>query len=137
MRSGPMRLCLLAFLALTMRAASEEVPAKGGPCRADAERYCASVGMEKGARSRCLREHLAELSPTCRERIDSGRRHGADSKRIGPLEDCAADLHAHCPNEQRHGAQVRCLRAHRDELSAECSERVSGKRKPKQPQSES
>jgi hypothetical protein len=132
-----MLFCLVVFLALTIPAASEETSAKEAPCRADVERYCASVEKEKGARSRCLRQHLAELSPACRERIESRQRRGGQPQRIGRVEDsCAADLSAHCPNEQRHGAQIRCLRAHGDELSAECSERLTQKRERKKLQPE-
>jgi hypothetical protein len=101
MRRGSIGASFLVFLALAVSAASEEPPAREGPCRADAERYCGSVGKEKGARIRCLRKHQAELSPACQERVES-RKGGVGSKRIGGMDEpCGDDLRAHCPDIEK------------------------------------
>jgi hypothetical protein len=140
MRSGSIIAPLfLSFLTLAVPAASEETSAQAGPCRADAERYCDSAGKEKGARFHCLRKHETELSPACRKKVESRRGRGAGSKRIGGLEEpCGDDLREHCPDVEKHGAQLRCLRAHSEELSAKCSERMTKKkREPEKSQPES
>ena len=137
MRTGSMLACLFTVLALASPAASEAPSPEDAPCRADAERYCASVERGQGARSRCLQEHLAELSSECRARVEARPPGGRKPKRVGGLDaSCAADLSKHCPDESRHGARVRCLRAHRDELSEKCAERLEQKRGRKKAQPE-
>lgn len=39
-------------------------------CKADAEKLCNGIEPGKGRIVHCMREHKAELSPDCREKID-------------------------------------------------------------------
>lgn len=43
-------------------------PAKGA-CKADIQKFCASVPHEKGQVRSCLTEHSADLSDACKQRM--------------------------------------------------------------------
>ena len=48
-------------------------------CEPDAQRLCSDAGEDRRARRQCMMNHLADLSPDCRQAMDQVRamRHGA------------------------------------------------------------
>lgn len=131
MRSAPVPSWLILSLGLWVPAAT--AAAEDAPCRDDVARFCESVDPAKGARGRCLRAHLAELSPACRARVESrrggrpGNRGGRLEKVGGVREHCVAELDTLCADDRGTRREVRCLREHQDALSEACAEKLPKK----------
>jgi hypothetical protein len=90
---------------------------KEGPCREDAKRLCKGVKQGGGRIHACLKEHEAELSAACKDRMQEAReRHQA----------CKADAEKLCPGTK--GKQMRkCLKGHEADLSTACQTELSEK----------
>lgn len=93
----------------------EKEPARGGPCKAEAEKVCPGLKPGKGL-MKCMAEHESELSPACR------KRHEKRERGMGKMKDaCGSDAEKFCagmrPGDGKFGP---CMKEHKDELSAEC-----------------
>lgn len=113
---------MLGCLALAGLLSGGVVPlasAEERPCAADARKFCQHVERgDRQAMARCLKAHLDDLSPACKERLATA--HGAGARRV--LHDaCAEDLRTLCSGIEPGGGRMRqCLKEHRDQLSAAC-----------------
>ncbi len=104
------------------------------PCRVDLDRFCKGVPRGEGRLRECVKAHMAELSPACRDKLESLRRILAQYTDAGPgeavaaerpgarvLRACREDLDRYCagvPSGQ--GRRRQCLRARAPELTDEC-----------------
>lgn len=108
-------LCLAAVIGLSQDQESFERKGKG-PCRADVEKFCKDVKPGKGRIWRCLKNHEAELSEECAEKMAKAREKGKEAR-----DACAEDVQKFCKNVPRgKGRIISCLRSHMDELSEAC-----------------
>jgi hypothetical protein len=94
-------------------------------CEDDARKFCAGVQAGGGRIARCLRQHESDLSPACRE---EGQRMAEERQQQGALlrdvqQSCRADAQKFCADvKPGEGRVARCLRAHKSQLSRECTE---------------
>ena len=89
-----------------------------GACRADAEKFCKGVKPGHGNIAQCMKQHEAELSPACRERIAEAKEKVKECEK-----ECKPDVKKICKDiKPGQGRIVRCLKQHQAELSAGCSE---------------
>ena len=60
---------IIAFIGMLIAtsAAHAQTAAEQAACKADYEKFCASVMPGGGRIVKCLNEHLAELSPQCQQ----------------------------------------------------------------------
>jgi len=109
-------------LALAVPSATYAFRGGGGPCgmrescREYVDAFCPDA---RGPREihECLRDHEADLSDTCLEKLQKiGERHAA------VREACEEDVLDLCPDAETHRNIHRCLRANRDDLSGACTE---------------
>lgn len=134
---SPLALGLLAVLAASAppgpargeepgAAPSGEAPVPpGGPgsgaCHADVQRLCHAAKGTPGGVGSCLREHLDELAPACREQIQarSGRMRGTGARVRAA---CRTEMAELCDGMQPGPVLVSCLRQHEAQLSKGCRE---------------
>ena len=91
-------------------------PKEGGPCKADAEKFCKDVKPGEGRIMKCLKEHDAELSETCKK---SGEKMKQMMEKA--QEACKADVEKFCKDvKPGGGAIMKCLKEHDAELSEPC-----------------
>ncbi len=95
------------------------------PCAADVRQLCPDVKPGGTRLATCLRENLARLAPTCREKLD------ADALRARRfIQDfgtaCRSDLEQYCAGVEPGGGRVfGCLAQHQFELTSSCESLVS------------
>jgi hypothetical protein len=109
----------LAVSSLSVPSSAEAAGPGDPPCRAEIRQLCGNVGL--GQLRDCIREHAQDFSAQCRERME--QRH---QERQQALAACRGDVERLC-KEVEPGSRgiARCLRSHSDELSKECSEKLS------------
>ncbi len=56
-------------------------------CAADIERYCKGIQPGEGRIAKCLKEHIEEISPDCREKVHGIRKMEPANKASGPQPD--------------------------------------------------
>jgi len=111
-------------LALTFAAPAahaEERPSgtPTGPCAADAQRLCADTDPGHGAIMGCLRDHGAELSKECKDKIAlvKDKMH----ERAASLHAaCGGDAERLCPGLEAGTGLVKCLYDHEPDISQPC-----------------
>jgi hypothetical protein len=87
-----------------------------GPCRADEQKFCKDVTQGHGNIARCMKQHEAELSHACRERIAEAKEKVEECEK-----ECKPDIERFCKDIKRgQGRIVRCLKQHKAELSPGC-----------------
>ena len=91
-------------------------------CQADVQRLCPNT--KPGAeRSRCMREHQAQVSPECREFFGKAADQRADVR--AAMQACRGDVRKFCKDVKAgEGRIVECLQQHKGELSPECASRL-------------
>ena len=102
--------------------------ASGQPCRADLEKFCKDVQQGAGRMSECLRQHASELSPGCKQKMETGQ--GIFSQGAGGsgsvaqmMQACGDDQKKLCAKVQSGGGRIRqCLKEHLSELSPKCKD---------------
>ena len=109
------------MLGATLWLGTDVYAQSGGPCSGDVAKFCKDVQPGEGRIIKCLKEHEKELSPTCKQ-------HVADmEKRLKETaQACQDDVMKFCKDvKSGEGRILRCLRAHQNELSPQCKERVT------------
>jgi len=92
-----------------------------GPCREDAERLCKDVKPGGGQIWKCLKEHEAQLSQSCKDRLQNAR--AETGKHYGA---CTGDIEKLCHGVQVGGGRIHaCLQQHEADLSAACKAELS------------
>ncbi len=112
--------------------------AGGEACRADIQRLCAGQRGKPGQVRGCLREHLDELDPGCRQHVTYRRKLERDRKQAQGRgrrlrAACAEDLKSVCTEESQAagpGGLARCLRDNEETLSEECRTELGPRRGP-------
>ena len=90
-------------------------------CGDDAQKFCPDVKPGGGALLGCLNQHASELSPTCQEQLKQ-----AKAKVQKWQEACQDDVQKFCASVSPGGGKIlKCLRAHRDELSTTCQNQIA------------
>lgn len=92
------------------------------PCAQDAEKFCANVKQGEGRIARCLEEHMAELSPVCKQ-------HRLELKAVlkEAKQACKDDIPKYCKSFQQQGKEdklIKCLRANESHLSPTCKKKA-------------
>ena len=86
------------------------------PCQEDVQKYCAKVKPGQGRMSKCLKEHDADLSQSCKTHLKTMFDHMLEAR-----EACSDDARKFCADAKRgHGRIVACLKSHENELSDSC-----------------
>ena len=86
-----------------------------GACKADLEKFCKDVKGGHGEKAHCLKEHEAEVSGTCKAKMEEAR---AEMAKRNP---CMADMEKFCKDvKPGEGRIVACLKQHEADLSAGC-----------------
>jgi hypothetical protein len=108
----------LGTLAMTLAQAEErEHP---GACREDVQKLCKGTKPGGGRIVACLKQHEAELSAGCKEKIAEAKEEGKEFH-----EACKADVDAQCKGVQPgQGRIARCLEEHKDKLAPACKEKM-------------
>lgn len=128
MKWMPLIYAIAAGFALTVPAAQAADQEGPGACRAEWQKYCQDVQPGGGHMMQCLKQHEADLSPECRERIAQSMQ-----KMQAFADACRDDAQKLCKDtEPGQGRVMRCLVENRDQLSPACREKIdsAGKRHP-------
>jgi hypothetical protein len=108
------------LLSATVAAAQQR-----GACTADIKEKCAGVERGEGRISACVKQHLAEFSKPCQDRL---------AKIAATAKTCKGDVKQSCEGKKRgRGRLVACMREALGNLSDPCkdalAEGVAGRRK--------
>jgi hypothetical protein len=114
---------IVASISVLMVATSVAAAAADPPCVAEVKKYCAGEPAGVGAIQACLKKHEADLSATCKSKVDDLQ------KEIGAIAaTCRFDIMRFCDDVTPGGGRVAtCLESHRDDLSPECKDRLPKK----------
>jgi hypothetical protein len=103
------------FLMVPLMAQSEEIHRKG-PCKADYEKFCKDVKPGQGRIAKCMKAHENELSPACRDKIETDR-----EKSHAFIKACKSDTEILCRGvKPGNGRIIKCLKQNESLLSAPC-----------------
>ena len=93
-------------------------------CGDDQKKLCGKVQTGGGRMRQCLKEHLSELSPKCKETIQEASQ-GARRRAGGFRAACQEELGKLCRGTEPGGGRLmECLKKHDGELSANCKKAV-------------
>jgi hypothetical protein len=117
--------CLSIF---AQEAAPEVVPGTDAehekPCKNDRLKFCKDVKVGSGRIIKCLKEHEAELSESCKtfrttKMNEAKENHGK----------CKADRKKFCKDVKAgEGRIIKCLKEHEVELSVDCKTVIADKK---------
>lgn len=114
------RIVLISLVAVGLGSLSLSAPASAQdrPCADEMKKFCQSVGSsDRQKRVQCLKEHEAELSSACKERLQTATAQGEKVRNT-----CSSDIQKFCKDAQPGSGTIgKCLNEHRAELSAECA----------------
>lgn len=92
----------------------------GDDCAGDIARFCSPSPADSGNVASCLKRHENELSPLCRDTLQSVQRKIEEVKLA-----CRADIDNLCKAiEPGRGRIAECLNGHASELSPGCAEQM-------------
>jgi hypothetical protein len=115
----PLSALLLSFLFLTPAVVFSAEPADQRPCMEELEKFCKDVKAGGGRLIHCLQEHEQELSPVCRDEVQTILNRLEEAKQA-----CTPDIEKFCPDVTPGGGRlIRCLAPHFEELSPACREK--------------
>jgi len=111
---------LVAAMAVVLGFAFGMVPAMAATqdraCANDVKQFCSDVQPGRSNVMQCLREHQADLSAACKDRIQEAQTRAQETRQA-----CQSDAAKFCADVSAgRGGVLRCLRQHESELSAEC-----------------
>jgi hypothetical protein len=111
---------LAGVLCLAIATGADAKP-NSGPCAADAAKLCQGMQPGGGQVGKCLRQHVSELSPACK---DSFAKIKAKAKSF--RQACGEDARKFCKDEKRGGGRImKCLAQHQDELAPDCKDMMN------------
>jgi hypothetical protein len=133
MNAQRMTVISLLAIALTATGAGAADAPKGRPCQPDIQKLCKDVKLGAGRIRDCLKEHAAQLSPGCKQMMDTNQGIFGEAKPGSPrhraqgvLEACKDDLDKHCKGIEPGGGRLQvCLDQHKSELSDSCKKAVA------------
>lgn len=95
-------------------------------CKDDADKLCKGVEPGGGRIGQCLKEHMDEVSAKCKEFGESKKKEWKEKRDAWSA--CQKDADSLCKGVEPGGGRIgECLKQHKDELSAGCSELMSRK----------
>lgn len=102
----------------TTVAAAEPLPSVYEACAGDHARLCPQQSIASEGSLRCLRQHSADVSTSCRTALNAQHESMLDRVRAA----CTEEIRAHCSRGGRQAevSPIRCLRAYRSRLSDAC-----------------
>ena len=104
---------------------TEALGADAKPCADDIAKLCKDVQPGGGRIAKCLKEHEGELSGACRGHQAEVRKQVKEA-----FQACQDDVSQWCTDVKPGGGRiVACLKGHEAELSAECREKLSQRKK--------
>jgi hypothetical protein len=93
------------------------------PCIADAKKLCPGMGPYDEKLTRCMMEHMDQLSPACRD-AQSKARKGAGTGDLKSDAACAKAINQLCPDATPGSAEYsQCIGLHFKELPSDCKHR--------------
>jgi hypothetical protein len=102
----------------TLTSLSADDKAYKGACKADIEKFCATVEKGEGRIVKCLKENEASLSESC-----LAKRNEMKEKHKGFAKACKDDKKKLCADvKPGKGAIIACLKSKEVEVSANCSD---------------
>ena len=101
--------------------ANKSRSSRRGPCAEDYQKFCKDVRPGEGRAAKCMNEHKDELSDACKQAAEK-----AKEKLKGISEACKEDAQQFCKDiKPGSGNILRCLRDHKEEVSAGCKQAFS------------
>lgn len=92
-----------------------------GPCADDVKKFCGDVKPGHKSVVKCMMEHQAELSPTCKEHHTKMKAEIKDLK-----EACKEDNEKFCKDAPGgRGRIMKCLMQHEADLSPNCKKEIA------------
>ena len=111
---------LLAVLLAIPEIAFAAEPVTQKPCADEIEKFCKDVRLGEGRIVQCLKDHDAELSAVCRDKVKQVVQRLEEAKRI-----CANDIEKFCADVTPGGGRlIKCLKPHLQELAPACREQL-------------
>jgi hypothetical protein len=102
-------------------------------CKDDFKKFCSGVRPGRGRGWQCLKQHEAELAPACQEHL-SRMRDRLEKKKEQISQACQADKEQFCKDVlPGDGRIAKCMKEHREQLSAGCKESMKNLRPAKGP----
>jgi len=125
---------LVAVMAAVLGFAFWTVPAMAATqdraCANDVKQFCSDVQPGRSNVMQCLKEHQADLSAACKDRVQAAQTHAQETRQA-----CQSDAAKFCADVSAgRGAVAKCLRQHESELSAECKASLPQARSRRTPQ---
>ena len=94
-------------------------------CDSDEQTLCKGVEKGKGRILKCLVENKAKLSQPCKDQISKVKNKMQDLKKV-----CEADSKKFCADVPKgRGALMKCMKSHKEELSAPCHQGINEMKK--------
>lgn len=122
MKNIILSLGLMSLLAAPAFAHDEHM---SGACKADVEKFCKGVEPGEGRIIKCLKEHQAELSPTCQAKATE-KKEEMKEKMATVKADCKDDVAKFCKGvKEGEGRIMNCLKDKAADLSPKCKEDVA------------
>ena len=91
------------------------------PCAEEIAKYCKEVKPGGGRILDCLNDHQAELSVSCRSKLEEAKKKLMEARQA-----CTGDMEKFCGDvKPGEGRIVKCLRDHAHELSAACKKVIA------------
>jgi Cysteine rich repeat len=85
-------------------------------CANDVKQFCSDVQPGRSNVMQCLKEHQADLSAACKDRLQAAQTRAQETRQA-----CQSDAAKFCADvSPGRGGMAKCLRQHESELSAEC-----------------
>jgi hypothetical protein len=104
-------------------------PMAGGPCKADAEKFCKDVKPGGGRIIRCLKDHKDQLSAECKAKGEEMKEHFHE-KMEAIKAACKGDVESLCKDvKPGHGNIARCLQENKDRVSEGCKSTIQSNKK--------
>lgn len=99
---------ILGFVFVTSPAS-----AQSRPCAEDFKKFC--PGVQRGDAAKCLKEHEAQLSTSCKDNMQAAQQRTQDIRQV-----CQSDVAKLCSGVSPGAPLMQCLRQHTSELSPDC-----------------